>query len=176
MLNSRNNFLKLNSIFLFLFMSFFTSSVYAQERFGDKCIGKWEGTMYIYGKGQLRDSVLVELDVQKTNQPNIWSWKTSYLSKTMPMVKDYKLVLKDSATQTYATDENNGIELMNYYFNNKLYSVFETHGVMLTSSYELKDNQLIFEVSSGKKIEGNNEVVNYSVINLQKVVFNRVKY
>jgi hypothetical protein len=47
---------------------------------------------------------------------------------------------------------------------------------MLTSSYELKGDQLIFEVSSGKKIEGNNEVVNYSVINLQKVVFNRVKY
>jgi hypothetical protein len=47
---------------------------------------------------------------------------------------------------------------------------------MLTSSYELKDNQLIVEVISGKKSEGNNEVVNYSVINLQKVVFNRVKY
>ena len=93
----------------------------------------------------------------------------------MPAVKDYKLVLKDAVTQTYATDEGNGIELMDYYFNNKLYSIFETHGVMLTSSYELQGNQLIFEVSSGKKIDENKEVNNYSVLNLQRVIFKRRK-
>jgi hypothetical protein len=78
-------------------------------------------------------------------------------------------------TQTYVTDEGNGIELMDYYFNNKLYSVFETHGVMLTSSYELQGNQLIFEVSSGKKLDENKEVNNYSVLNLQRVIFKRRK-
>jgi hypothetical protein len=50
--------------------------------FGDKCLGNWEGTMYIYGKGQLRDSVPVQLTVQKTASPDTWTWKTSYLSKT----------------------------------------------------------------------------------------------
>jgi hypothetical protein len=107
----------------------------AQENFADKCIGKWEGIMYMYGKGQLRDSLPVELDIQKTNRSDTWLWKTTYLSKTMPAVKDYKLVLKDAVTQTYATDEGNGIELMDYYFNKKLYSIFETHVVMLTSRY-----------------------------------------
>lgn len=175
MYKSRKKTLKLISISLYLLLTSFTNSIFAQANFADKCIGKWKGMMYIYGKGQLRDSVTVELDVQKTNQPNTWSWKTSYLSKTMPMIKDYKLLLKDSASQTYVTDENNGIELMDYYFDNKLYSVFETHGVMLTSSYEIKGDQLVFEVSSGKKIEGNNEVANYSVLNLQKVIFKRVK-
>ena len=131
--------------------------------------------MYIYGKGQLKDSVSVELDVQKLVDLDIWTWKTSYLSKTMPMVKDYKLKLIDKLSQTYSTDENNGIELMDYYFNNKLYSVFETHGVMLTSSYELNGDQLIFEVSSGKKIAEDKEVTNYSVLNLQRVVFKRIK-
>ena len=147
----------------------------AQENFADKCIGKWEGIMYMYGKGQLRDSLPVELDIQKTNRSDTWLCKTTYLSKTMPAVKDYKLVLKDAVTQTYATDEGNGIELMDYYFNNKLYSIFETHGVMLTSSYELQGNQLIFEVSSGKKIDENKEVNNYSVLNLQRVIFKRRK-
>ena len=100
--------------------------------------------------------------------------ETNYLSKTMPMEKNYKLVLKDTANQTYITDEGDGVELRDYCFNNKLYSVFETHEVMLTSSYELQGNQLIFEVSSGKKIEDKKQdVTNYSILNLQRVVFKK---
>ena len=174
-LQNNNTLYTLMRINVIILLCFSCSKLYAQENFADKCIGKWEGIMYIYGKGQLRDSLPVELDVQKTNKSDTWLWKTTYLSKTMPAVKDYKLVLKDAVTQTYATDEGNGIELMDYYFNNKLYSIFETHGVMLTSSYELQGNQLIFEVSSGKKIDENKEVNNYSVLNLQRVIFKRRK-
>lgn len=166
---------KLKTIsFIFSFCCIY-SNINAQENFADKCIGKWEGIMHIYAKGKLRDSVPVELMVQKSTLPNTWIWKTSYLSKTMPMEKDYTLVLKDAVTQTYKTDEGDGIELMDYYFNNKLYSVFETHDVLLTSSYELQGNQLIFEVTSGKKLDENKEVNNYSVLNLQKVVFKKVQ-
>ncbi len=152
-----------------------TANAKAQSLFANQCIGKWEGMMYLYGKGKLRDSVPVELLIEKTNKPNTWTWKTSYLSPTLPAVKDYKLLLKDSSSQTYSTDEGDGIELMDYYFNNKLYSVFETHDVMLTSSFELRGNELIFEVSSGRRMDGNSkEVTNYSVLNLQRVVFRRV--
>lgn len=160
----------------FIFLICFTEiKVCAQESFADKCTGKWEGTMYIYAKGKIRDSVQVQLIVEKTNIPNTWTWRTNYLSTTNPMQKDYKLILKDSTTQTYVTDEGDGIELMDYQFNHKLYSIFETHNVMLTSSYELLGNHLIFEVTSGKKIEGHKKVTNYSVINLQRVVFKKSK-
>ncbi len=168
---------RIHRLILFFLISFLTN-IYtptkAQTLFADKCLGKWQGIMYMYGKGQLKDSVPVELVVEKTSTPNTWTWKTTYLSKTMPAVKDYKLILKDTATQTYATDENDGIELMDYNFINKLYSIFETHNVMLTSSYELQGNYLIFEVTSGKKLEGMKEVNNYSVLNLQRVVFKKV--
>lgn len=159
----------------FLFASF-SGSLYAQLAFGDQCIGNWEGTMYLYNKGQLRDSVPVQLLVQKTTSPNTWSWKTSYLSKTLPMVKDYKLILKDAATNSYLTDEGDGIILKDYLFNNKLYNVFETQGIFLTSSYELIGDQLIFEVSSGKKLEEENKAVtNYSITSLQRVIFRKIK-
>jgi len=59
----------------------------AQENFADKCEGKWKGTMYIYGKGQIRDSVPVELIVQKTSLPLTWVWKTNYLSNKNPIEK-----------------------------------------------------------------------------------------
>ncbi len=148
----------------------------AQVAFGDKCIGNWKGTMYLYGKGQLRDSVPVQLTVQKTAIPNTWSWKTSYLSKTMPAVKDYQLVLKDAATNTYVTDEGDGVILKDYLFQNKLYNVFETQGIFLTSSYELIDDKLIFEVTSGKKLDEENKgVTNYSVTSLQRVIFRKSK-
>lgn len=174
----RQNYNRVEKLILISFIIFFSSiytHVHAQENFADKCEGRWEGIMYIYGKGKLRDSVPVKLIVQKTDLPDTWVWKTNYLSKTNPIEKNYKLVLKDAATQTYLTDEGDGVELWDYYFNNKLYSVFETQEVMLTSSYELQGNQLIFEVTSGKKIEEKKEVTNYSVLNLQKVVFNKVE-
>ena len=171
-----NTFQKLKFTSLFIFFSCIFNNLNAQENFADKCKGKWMGIMFIYGKGQIKDSVPVELSVQKTSLPGTWVWKTNYLSKTYPMEKNYKLVLKDTATQTYLTDEGDGVELWNYYFNNKLYSVFETHGVMLTSSYELQGDQLIFEVTSGRKIEDKNEVTNYSVLNLQRVVFKKAKH
>lgn len=170
-----NNFQHIILIILIVFSNGYYNNVFAQDNFADKCVGKWGGMMYIYAKGQLRDSVPVQLTVQKTTFKDTWIWKTNYLSKTSPMEKNYKLVLKDIATQYYITDEGDGIELKDYCFDNKLYSVFETHDVMLTSSYELQGDQLIFEVTSGKKNEEQKEVTNYSVMNLQRVVFKKVK-
>ena len=91
------------------------------------------------------------------------------------MTKDYVLRLKDAAKNLYVTDEGGGIELTDHLFANKLYSVFETHDIVLTSTYELSGRELIFEVTSGKK-QGvpNQEVTNYSVDNLQRVVFKKV--
>lgn len=172
---SYNSIQKLIFVSICIFLSSIYMHLYAQANFVNKCEGKWEGIMYIYGKGQLRDSVPVELIVQKTALSGTWVWKTNYLSTKLPLEKNYKLILKDTASQTYITDEGDGVELLNYYFNNKLYSVFETQDVMLTSSYELQGDKLIFEVTSGKKIEDTKEVTNYSVLNLQRVVFKRVK-
>ena len=160
---------------LFVIVGCIHANVHAQENFADRCSGKWEGTMYIYAKGMMRDSVPVRLTVQKTDLPDKWIWKTSYLSESNPMEKNYRLVLKDGVTQTYLTDEGDGVELWNYLFIDKLYSVFETHDVMLTSSYELQGDRLVFEVTSGRKMEVKKGVTNYSVLNLQRAVFKKME-
>lgn len=163
-------------LFSLLVMLGFSLSLSAQKTFPDQCIGKWKGVMYISKNGIVRDSVKVRLSIAslKDAATPAWSWKTEYLSEKMPMTKDYVLRLKDAAKNWYITDEGGGVELQDYLFGNKLYCVFETSGVMLTSTYELLDNKLIFEVTSGKKIIAeNNEIINYSVDNLQRVVFNR---
>lgn len=154
----------------------------AQILFGDRCLGTWKGMMHIYQYGTLRDSVEVKLTVAKTNDPNAWTWKTEYLSTKMPMVKDYVLRLKDKEKNQYVTDEGGGLELLDYLTGNKLYTVFETQGILLTSSYELFSDELIFEVTSGRNQSSlgndvilNKEVTNYYTSSVQRVVFRKQK-
>lgn len=161
-------------IFSFLLLVGYNQPVQAQVSFGDRCIGSWEGMMYIYNKGTLKDSVSVRLTVQKANTSNTWTWKTEYLSAKLPMTKDYILRLPDPSTNKYITDEGDGIELTDYLYGNKLYSIFETHDVFLTSTYELHDKELIFEVISGKKEASTHPEINtYSTDNLQRVVLKK---
>jgi len=146
----------------------------AQTSFPEKCLGIWTGTMYIYNRGLLVDSVTIKLNVTRTNAPDTFVWKTEYLSEKFPMVKDYKLVISDAGKGVFITDEGDGIILMDYLFENKLYSVFETQGILLTSTYEWLGNQIIFEVTSGKELETTHGVKSYSVLNLQKAILRKM--
>jgi hypothetical protein len=150
-------------------------SMSAQTLFPEKCIGVWQGMMHIYNQGIIRDSVKVKFTVAKTAEANAWTWKMEYLSEKMPMVKDYVLKLKDKEKGIYSTDEGGGLELMDYQFGNKLYSVFEVNGVLLTASYEWIDkSNLVFEVTSGKKGESPvKDITNFSVANVQRVVMRK---
>ena len=146
----------------------------AQELFPDKCIGNWEGTMYIYGTGVLRDSVPVRMTIARIND-TAWTWKTNYLSPTRPMVKDYVFRLVDRAKHQYVTDEGDGILLAESVFGAKAYSVFETQGILLTATYERRDDLLIFEVTSGKKNQAAGEVLSHPVTSLQSAILRKTK-
>lgn len=165
--------MKKQSIFLLLSCVIFSAPTFAQKSFPEQCLGEWEGIMYIYSQGSLVDSVATSFNVARTEDPHTFTWVTSYHSPTQPMVKDYKLKLLDAEKKLYAVDEGGGIALHSYLFNNKLYSVFETQGILLTSSYELIGDDLIFEVTSGTNLEPGKAVMNYSVRNLQRVVFRK---
>ena len=159
----------------FIFILCLSSALRAQTNFADKCLGVWNGTMQIYRHGELKDTVKVKLTVAKTATAGDYTWKTEYLSPTRPMTKDYILRVKDAAKGIYVTDEGGGVELDNYLFGDKLYNVFEVQGVTLTATYELRGKDLIFEVTSGKKSGEAKGVTNYSVDNLQRVVFKKGK-
>lgn len=158
-----------------LLLTFIYLNTYAQQiKISD---GKWKGTLIIWKENKIMDSVPTELTIKTIIKDSIWQWKTEYISATMPVTKDYSLRVVDKQKGIYITDEGDGIELMNYTFGNKLYSNFETSGILLTSSYEWIGNDIIFEIASGKKIDNinsNAEVLNFTVRNLQKVVYKKV--
>ncbi len=153
-----------------------TANAQTAPGFPEQCIGTWKGMMHIYSYGNLRDSVQVELSVAKIDD-NSWKWKTDYISEKMPVTKDYIMRQDSKAVNTLLLDEGDGVILTNYLTGNKLYSNFETEGIFLTSSYELVGKDLIFEVTSGQKLNEAEEsgVTNYSVDFVQRVVFQKVK-
>lgn len=142
--------------------------------FPEKCLGVWEGTMMIYRYDTLLDSVKVRFTAAKTDVDSIYTWKTEYLSPTRPMVKDYKLVVDDLSKGRYILDEGNNVKLIEYNVGNRLYSLFKVQDIYLTSSTELINNQLIFEVTSGKEFNEEEGVTNYSFTNVQRVIMQKV--
>jgi len=142
--------------------------------FPEKCLGVWEGMMHIYTYNTLRDSVKVRFTAAKTDTIGRYVWKTEYLSPTRPVVKDYQLVVDDLKKGRYILDEGDGVKLIKYNVANKMYSLFKVNDIYLTSSTELLEDRLIFEVTSGKEIAEENAVVNYSFRNVQRVVLYKV--
>ena len=55
-----------------------------------------------------------------------------------------------------------------------MYSLFETNGYWLTSTQELKNGKLVFEVTSGKKSNTLPEgITNYTVSSMQQAVLTK---
>ncbi len=141
--------------------------------FPERCLGVWEGTMKIYRYNDLQDSVKVRFTAAKTDVDSIYTWKTEYLSPTRPLVKDYKLVVDDLSKGRYILDEGDDVHLIEYNVDNRLYSLFKVNNLYLTSSTELVDGKLIFEVTSGKEENEIEGIKNYSYTNVQRVVLSK---
>lgn len=122
----------------------------AQQLFPDRCLGVWEGTMHIYSKGVLRDSVRVRRTIRRIDSAS-WTWRTDYLSEKMPATKDYVLRRRDASSNEFVVDEGGGVEIPGYLTGNRLYSVFETAGFLLTAAEELTPEGLLFEVVSARR-------------------------
>lgn len=143
--------------------------------FPEKCLGVWEGTMYIHYNSVLRDSVSIKFTAAKTDTVGTYIWKTEYISPKTPMVKDYKLIVDNENIGTYLLDEGEDIQLVTYNVNNKLYCLFKVDDIYLTSSTELINNNLVFEVTSGKQINNNQEVTSYTYTNIQRAVLHKIE-
>ena len=135
--------------------------------------GEWHGTMHMYKNGHETDTVEVLLTIKPITDSTL-TWRTEYKSVKQPMTKDYTMKSVEVSKGVYATDEGEGVLLDTYLIDNALYNVFEVEGIMLTAIYRLVGNEIIFEVTSGKK--GNvvaGGVTNFSVNYLQKVHFKK---
>lgn len=81
-------------------------------------------------------------------------------------------------------DENNGILLDTQVVENRLYTLFEVGGNLLTNFITFHEDHLIFEIifantsekiKSGKSTEEIPEVISYPIKVVQRAVLNKVK-
>lgn len=147
----------------------------AQTLFPDRCLGVWEGTMYIHSKGVLRDSVKVRRTICRIDSTS-WTWRTDYLSEKMPATKDYVLRRRDGSSNEFVVDEGGGVEIPGYLTGQRLYSIFETAGFLLTATEELTPEGLLFEVVSARRSgKPDAPVGTFQVGAVQRVLLNRVR-
>lgn len=168
--------LALKPILLLLFLAGGSQLLSAQQPFPERCLGVWEGMMYMHKGGTIDDSVAVTFTVAALDDPKAWTWKMAYKSAQIDAVKDYVLRLEDPEKGIYLTDEGDGIILYDYLFGDKLYSVFSVKDQVLTASYELRGDVLVFEVTAGKQMgeaKGEYEIATFSVDVLQRVELRR---
>lgn len=163
----------MRTILITVLLVIIAAQVKSQTHFPEQCEGLWNGKMYIYAGGKLRDSVEAKLTVKKSTD-STWTWKTEYFSKKAPIVKDYVIKLKAKENfAEYILDEGDGIQLESYLVGSKLYNIFAVQGQTLMSYYELRDNKLIFEILSSKESDTKQEVTNYKLQFLQRTVFTK---
>ena len=161
------------SIILFIILISFS---FAQTSFPNSHLGVWEGKMKILKEGKVKVKIDIKMTIKETENDSLWIWKTEYISDKMPGVKDYKLKLINRDKGLFIIDEGDGLELDCLYFENKLYSIFSFKETLLTATYEFKEDEIIFEVLSGKKgKEVYPNVSNYPLNGFQKFKLKKVK-
>lgn len=149
--------------------------VRADDLLPDRMAGSWTGNLDIWSGGVKRDSVPVTLTIASRGRDR-WQWKMEYHSKTNPMVKDYELRVKDRTKGHFITDEGGGVILEDFVIGDKMVSQFETQGIWLTSTQELRDGKLMFEVTAGKRSDiPSTGVTNITITSVQRAMLKRAK-
>lgn len=161
----------------------FSPALQAQNRFPSSWIGIWQGELTFYPERH-QDTIKVSLEIAKTEVPGTYSWKTSYSSPKLNMVKDYLLKERDVLTGSFEIDEQDGIVIPCRFFENELWSLLEVEGTFIIGLYSMQGEELTVTFPSGKtdlaefsrQIDGEDspEVKSFPISASQKIVLTRV--
>lgn len=111
-------------------------------------LGSWSGDLEIFNsKGKLM-SVPMTLEITTTELDSIFGWTIIYGEGDEVDKREYQLRLLDSDTKHYVVDEKNGILLDAYLLDETLVSTFKVEGNILTCTYALEDDHIIFSIYS----------------------------
>jgi hypothetical protein len=144
-LHSKGKSKKAKIVFFTLLL--INSSLFSQ--INESWIGIWKGELKIHANGDagIRNTLPMELHINKSDSLGIWNWRIIYNDSTKDDRK-YLLRIDDFNQGKYLIDEQDGILLEANLFGNKLISRFEVMNSLLEISYTLDGDKILFEVSS----------------------------
>lgn len=170
---------------VYFFLCFIPFVVYAQ--LPDAWHGLWKGKLEMNPGIKGYNNTIMSLDIKRIDSTRS-TFIITYQAEGRPEDKrEYEIKSMDKRQFHFVTDEKNSILIDDYLIANKLISKFEVQGTWLVSSYELKDNTIVFEIVSGKadspatsgSSKSNGEEIpavnSYQIYSWQRAVLTKVK-
>ncbi|MEM7784778.1 MAG: hypothetical protein AAF939_12500 [Planctomycetota bacterium] len=143
--------------------------------------GTWVGQMKFFPgmpeavkNSAASGKVAVQFEIEEITNSNALVWRMTIGSDSNRVVKDYKLVPTGKPNE-FLIDEN-GIDLNAYHYGDIIYSQFSFEEMVLIARYELKEDQLLFEVTTGipigeKQLDG--KIQTWKISAVQSVLMKR---
>lgn len=167
--------------FLFFIICISNISI-AQEQndkiFPDYYFGKYNGDLIIASdNGQQK--VPMEFHLLESEYEGKNDYTIIFGEGENKQTRSYTLLEKNASKGNYILDENNGILLETKVITDKMFSIFEVEGTLITTYISFGDDQLIFEVVaaqienktvSGELSEDIPEVFSYPVGVVQRAI------
>ena len=114
--------------------------------FPEDWLGIWSGTLEIYDKNGVTQSLEMGLEIEKTDSADVYDWTIIYGSDSTAQRREYQLMTIDTSKGHYMIDEKNGIFLDGYHMHNAFVSIFDVMGTTLVIAYERKMEDMNFTV------------------------------
>jgi hypothetical protein len=151
-----------------------------EASFPDSWIGKWRGKLDVWGGDGKRQTLHMDFEVAKTDEPDRYRWVIQYQGQPK---RNYELVVRDAEKGQYAIDEKNTIVIPAQYVAGDLISVFSVMGNHLAFRYRMVGEEIVLDVIMTKvaptgKTGGEGRiptVSHYGVRNVQRATLERVK-
>ena len=175
----------MKAIFLFLFGVIMTcGTLWSQQdmpKFPDDFFGNYKGTLTI-NNSRGEQQIPMEFHLQATDSTDQFTYTLVYGEGDARQERLYTLKTLDSKAGTYVVDENNGIILDDKVVANRMYSLFEVQGNLLTTFITFEKDQLLFEIVFASKEnarttyaenEAKTEVISYPISTVQRAILKK---
>ncbi|MEO5673165.1 MAG: hypothetical protein ABIQ74_00825, partial [Chitinophagales bacterium] len=106
-------------------------------------LGNWKGDLRIYYPGSMQQSVPLDLHILPTAVPARFLWAITFDS----VVKNYELIIQDSAMLVFSLNNNNGTEVLSSLIGNHFINRVYANGKITESEYTLiSKDEMMFEM------------------------------
>lgn len=150
--------------------------------FPETYFGIYEGDLYITSQNGTTNIPMEFHLLPIEGEKDKYQYTIVYITNEIRQERQYTLITKDAEKGVYTIDENNGILLDAKVWTNKLYSMFEVQGSLLTTQLTFEADHMIFEITFSRKEVANKsgttdekpiEVLSYPITTVQKGVLKK---
>lgn len=157
-------------------LPFFAAAQENSPTFPDSYFGIYKGDLEIFTeRGNYK--IPMEFHMLPTDSLKTYTYTLVYGADAERQERRYSLIETNGTNGKYIVDEHNGIVLDNKVIGNKMFSLFEVQGNLLTTFITFEEDHLLFEItfadksnvrSSEVENQPENKVLSHPISTIQK--------